>query len=282
MLVTRADRALTLYLFHPLRQAMPGKQSARIPILMYHSISAERRDGHPYFEISTSPSVFAEHMEFLRREGYSSLSLKEAAQQIESKAPPNEKQVVITFDDGYRDFLTGAFPVLRRCGFSATMFLPTRFIGEQVQRFNDTDCLTWSEVRDLQQAGMEFGSHTVSHPQLRSLSFQEIERELRSSKEEMEQKTGTAVRCFSYPYAFPESDRHFVHTLRGLLEAAGYIEGVSTIVGTAQKRSDRFFLERLPVNSWDDLHFFKAKLEGGYDWLHSLQYARKVFKRKAQ
>jgi len=281
MLDTRADRALTLYLFHPLRQGMPRRQGSRIPILMYHGISEARRNGHPYFEISTSPGVFAGHMDFLRGQGYSTISLAEAVQQIASGAPRNGKQVVITLDDGYRDFLTSAFPVLQRCGFSATMFLPTQYIGDQTRRFNDTDCLTWGEIRELQRAGMEFGSHTVSHPQLRTLSFQEIEAELRSSKQEIEDKTGTAVRCFSYPYAFPESDRHFVRSLRDLLEAAGYSEGVSTIVGTAQRRSDRFFLERLPVNSWDDLHFFNAKLEGGYDWLHSFQYARKVLKFKA-
>ena len=148
-------------------------------------------------------------------------------------------------------------------------------------RFNDTDCLTWPEIRELQQAGMEFGSHTVSHPQLHALNLREVEGELRASKQTIEDKTGTGVRCFSYPYAFPESDRNFVRSLRDILQAAGYNEGVSTIVGTAQRGSDQLFLERLPVNSWDDLHFFKAKLEGGYDWLHSFQYARKMLKFKA-
>jgi peptidoglycan/xylan/chitin deacetylase (PgdA/CDA1 family) len=280
MLDTRADRALTLYLFHPIWQGIRVRPGPRIPILMYHGISEARRNGHPYFEISTSPGVFAGHMNFLRSQGYSTISLAEAAQQIASGTPGKGKQVVITLDDGYRDFLSNAFPVLQGCGFVATMFLPTQYIGDESRRFNDTDCLTWAEIRQLQKAGMEFGSHTVSHPQLRTLNFGEIERELRSSKQEIEDKTGTAVRCFSYPYAFPESDRAFIQSLRDLLQAAGYQEGVSTIVGTAQRGSDRFFLERLPVNSWDDINFFNAKLEGGYDWLHSFQYARKLLKFK--
>lgn len=250
----------------------------RIPVLMYHSISGQLRNGHPYYETATSARVFADQMGFLQKNGYSTLSLPQAVDFLKSGQALSDKPVVITFDDGFRDFKTNAFPVLQLYGFRATMFIPTAFIGSEPKQFKDKDCLTWSEVRELRQAGIDFGSHTVSHPQLRDLSDAEIESELRASKSEIEDKTGLPVRSFSYPYAFPEGDHLFVRRLRDTLQMCGYQEGVSTIIGTAERADDQFFLKRLPINTWDDLPFLEAKLEGSYDWLRSAQYASKFIK----
>ncbi len=74
--------------------------------------------------------------------------------------------MVITFDDGFADFYTNAFPLLNRYGFSATVYLPTAYIGKSAREFKGVECLTWDQVRALDRAGVEFGSHTVSHPQL--------------------------------------------------------------------------------------------------------------------
>lgn len=272
----RADRFATLYLFHPLR-AVLGPRRAGIPILMYHSIS--RSDGggrHPYYDTCTAAEVFEEHIRFLHDEGYQTIGLGEAADRIEGGSPAPGKPIVITFDDGFEDFRSGAFPILDRFGYTATVFLPTAYIGDTPQVFKETQCLAWSQVRELQAAGIEFGSHTVTHPQLRDLDFDSIKNEVRVSKEVIEQKLGCAVASFAYPYAFPETDHAFRSGLRQILAECGYQNGVSTVIGTANRFSDRLFLERLPVNSFDDLRFFRAKLEGGYDWLHTIQYSRKV------
>jgi hypothetical protein len=84
------------------------------------------------------------------------------------------------------------------------------------------------------------------------------------------------VTWFSCPFAFPEHDRTFTQHLRECLQRHGYEAGVSTIIGTANARSDRYFLPRLPVNSFDDEDFLQAKLDNGYAWLHPLQYAKKA------
>ena len=81
---------------------------------------------------------------------------------------------------------------------------------------------------------------------------------------------------FSYPYAFPETDRGFIDRLRRVLEESGYKDGVSTIIGRAGRSDSRLFMKRLPVNSHDDVRFFRAKLEGAYDWVHTVQYAAKL------
>lgn len=271
----RPDRAATLYFFHPLRR-MLGRTPAGIPILMYHSISENiggRRSG--YFDICTRPQAFRQQIEWLARNGYQTISLGEAAVKLKVGAGTDEKVVVLTFDDGYVDFYTEAFPTLDRFGYTATVFLPTAYIGDGSREFNGATCLTWDQVRELRKAGVDFGSHTVTHPQLTMLPPAEIRDELEASKQEIEERLGSPIESFSYPYAFPEPNRAFREELREMLIQAGYESGVSTMVGTATSASDRLFLERLPVNSSDDEAFFSAKLEGGYDWLHTLQLASK-------
>jgi peptidoglycan/xylan/chitin deacetylase (PgdA/CDA1 family) len=273
----RIDRLATLYLFEPLQGIRP-RLRRRIPILMYHGISEDVEPGsHPYYRVATSPRLFTQHMQYLHDHEYSVIDLMEAASSPGTE-PRWKNPVVLTFDDGYRNFFTHAFPVMQRYGFSATVFLSTRYVGNPAQLLKGNECLTWTEVRDLHGRGIQFGSHTVSHPQLWGLPPREIERELRESKRALEDNLGAEVRSFAYPYAFPEQDGRFVQALRGTLESCGYQIGVSTILGSARPSDDRFFLPRLPVNSSDDPALFRAKLAGAYDWLHVPQYLRKLGK----
>ena len=116
-------------------------------------------------------------------------------------------------------------------------------------------------------------------PRIPILMYHSIESEVRRSKEKIEHEIGESIKSFSYPYAFPETDNAFTKYLRSIIEAGGYENGVTTSIGTATKEDDIFFLKRIPLNSFDDLPFFTAKLEGGYDWLCKLQYLVKLAKR---
>ena len=274
----RMDRAVSLHVVQPLTRLMPGTSGA-IPILMYHSVSDDQRPQvHPYFETQTSVARFAEHLHWLHQAGYCTISIEEMECHLgEGKNAAN--QVVITFDDGFQDFYRNAAPVLAEKGFTATMFLPTGFISDSRQIFKQRDCMTWSEVRELQRAGFSFGSHTVTHPQLRLLANHEIEYEVKTSKQMLEDATGVPVTSFAYPYAFPETDLNFAERLRGTLEGCGYRNAVSTIIGTAQPGRSDFFLKRLPINDWDDLDLFHAKMDGAYNWMHSAQWLKKRIKR---
>jgi peptidoglycan/xylan/chitin deacetylase (PgdA/CDA1 family) len=274
----RLDRLVTVYLASPWMRIAAGKRLS-IPILMYHSIADEDESKtSAYYRTTTVPSVFADQMRYLRSEGYRTCSLAEVITRLLTNCKNETKSVAITFDDGYHDFYQNAFPVLNECGFMATVFLPTAYIGESRLQFKGKNCLTWSEVKELQRNGVEFGSHTVTHPQLQRLNRCAIEREVVDSKREIEQKTGYCVTSFAYPYAFPETEPDIKRILRETLRSAGYQNGVCTVVGRVRGASDPLFLKRLPVNSLDDTALFHAKLVGAYDWINRPQTAIKAAK----
>ena len=270
----RLDRALSVHVASPLTLLF-GDRSA-IPILMYHSIKHEQQSSvHPYYRTTTPPPLFNKQLRFLQREGYMTCSLEYAVNRLQGQVSSTDKLVVITFDDGYGDFYRHAFPALQRCGFTATVFLPTASIGESPIQFKGKDCMTWPQVRELHRNGIQFGSHTVNHPQLRTLSIQAIDNELLQSKRTIEDKLGCPVTSFAYPYAFPQTDSDFKAQLKNSLRRAGYDHGVCTNIGRANRKSEPLFLERLPVNSGDDMLFFAAKLNGAYDWIAKVQYLSK-------
>jgi peptidoglycan/xylan/chitin deacetylase (PgdA/CDA1 family) len=278
--MARLDRLVTMNVAFPAAKIAGPKAGTRVPILMYHSISENLfGKSHPYYQINTAPQIFVEQMRSLRRMGYRTLTPGEIVEGFQRGADL-AKAFVITFDDGYRDFVKEALPVLKECGFTATIYLATSRIQDAPATFDGAEYLTWGEVRELRKEGMEFGSHTISHPILRDQKPDEVRNELKRSKEIIEDKLGVPVGSFAYPYAFPEEDAAFKKFLDAELQSAGYHNGVTTILGRASREDHRFFLPRLPINSWDDERFLKAKLEGGYDWLHWPQRLKKTLRHK--
>lgn len=278
----RFDRAGSLHIVGPLYRLLAGRDG-KIPILMYHSVADEDESAMgPYFRIAVPPGLFLQQMSWLHEHGYRTASVASAVERLQT-GDVTEKTVVITFDDGYRNFCRHAFPALESFGFTATMFLPTASIGDQPQVFNRRECMTWGEVRELQQRGISFGSHTVTHPQLHDLQADRIREEMLRSRETIEDKTGCSIDTFAYPYAFPQTDEPFKEMLRGILQESGYRYGVCTRIGRAGAASDRLFLERLPVNSADDPALLKAKMAGSYDWVGGLQtLAKRVRKARTK
>jgi len=271
----RVDRAISIRLVRPVSRLLPGRRRhARIPILMYHGIRPTLGARHPYFETNIAPALFARHMELLSNYGYTTVTLREVNEALLTGRAVG-KWVALTFDDGYRDFYTAAFPVLSKYGLTATVFVIPGLTGEQRIDRDGKEFMTWGEIREVQSYGMQIGSHTMTHPQLHSMQPTQIKKELKQSKDLIEDKLGVAIQSFAYPFAFPEQDRPFVQTMKDLLTLHGYCDGVCTIIGTAQRGHDPLFLPRLPVNGYDDLPFLEAKLSGGYDWLHTFQYLRK-------
>ena len=265
-----------------------------LPILMYHSISDDPEPGvHPYYRLCTNPRRFAEQMRWLAESGYRGVTLTEGLAWL--LGPPDEFQnqktetrksrpIVLTFDDGFQDFYTTAWPILKAFGFTATIYLPTAFIGEVSRTFVPTGpgrvaqrrCLSWPEVRELHSWGIEFGSHTVTHPILCDLSLEMMKRELRESKAEIQNRLGTQIYSFAHPYAFPQEDTFYVSRYSTLLRELGYTNSVTTRIARARAADNPLTLGRLFVNTCDDRALFLAKLTGFYDWLGAPQ---RIFRR---
>jgi len=278
----RLDRVTTLCFGVPFRVFFPQPDQGCISILMYHRISdASEGNIPPYFRVNTSPARFEQQMRFLSESDYKVIDLTHAVELLKRNAF-TRNHVVITFDDGFSDFYTAAFPILSKYRFPATMFLPTGCIGQTRKQFKNADCLTWNEVKELSQARISFGSHTVNHPKLKELSYAEIRNELRDSRTTLEQNLQGPINTFAYPYAFPETNKSFVSTLTQILQETGYICCVTTIIGNASASDSAFALKRIPMNDCDDLTLFAAKLNGAYDWLALPQRIRKHTRREVR
>jgi peptidoglycan/xylan/chitin deacetylase (PgdA/CDA1 family) len=288
----RFDRLITLSLAQPVQHvfrrlrmlsARPASFSGSFPILMYHSITDDPEPGvGGYYRLNTPPSLFREHLRMIRDEGFSIVDLAEALRMLKDESKSSNengrrsratsdrhpsKLAVLTFDDGFRDFLTAAWPSLAEFGFKSTVFLPTAFIGRERRMFKTRECLTWDEVRELRRQGVRFGSHTVNHPKLWELEPAAFVSELRESRQTLEDKLGESIDSFAHPYAFPRTNAAYIHRFRETLTESGYRLGVTTSLGCARPGDDPLLLKRLPANGADDAALFRAKLYGAYDWL---------------
>src|SRR5579864_7309794 len=173
---------------------------AQLPaILTFHSIS----EGISPLKIS--PALFAEQMAWLKTNAQV-LPLGDVVSALAEHRRLPERTVVLTFDDGFRDFLDAASPVLERFQFAATIFLPTGYCGRsnswpgQPDGMQPEALLNWKQVADLANRGFIFGAHSMSHPRLPNLPLAEAEREIQGSKTEIEHHINRSVEFFAYPF----------------------------------------------------------------------------------
>jgi peptidoglycan/xylan/chitin deacetylase (PgdA/CDA1 family) len=213
----RTDRLFSIGLVHPALRLLNGHREGRVPILMYHGIRSVLENRHPYYETTTSPQMFACQMQFLRDNGYKTITIGEALEYLTCKED-DVKRVVLTFDDAYQDFYTAAFPTLSNHGFTATVFVVSSFATIKPLRFADRTFMKWEQIREVHSHGIEIGSHTVSHPELWKLHRRDLGYELMHSKETIEDAIGSSIRSFSHPFAFPEHDTEYIQTLSRLLD----------------------------------------------------------------
>ncbi|MEM7582209.1 MAG: trifunctional glycosyltransferase/class I SAM-dependent methyltransferase/polysaccharide deacetylase [Acidobacteriota bacterium] len=231
----------------------------RLPILMYHRVADEGSEALAPYRVTVS--AFEEQLRYLRDHGYRSIDLADWYQFVVFGGALPRGAVLITFDDGYRDFQDNAWPLLEQYGFSATVFL----VAEKIGATNDWDAeygetielLGWRELRQLQAAGVSFGSHTATHPWLPSVSWRQAAREMRRSKQILEQGLGIPINALAYPWGA------FNKPIQFLTGACGYEFGLSTAPGVCEASHSLLALPRLDIEGSDSLEAFVAKLEGG-------------------
>ena len=233
-------------------------RSRQAAILCYHSVTA---DGPPF--LSIAPDTFERQLEMLRERGYQSGGLRDLAALAEGIAP-RAPLAFLTFDDGYLDNFTRALPLLREYGFGALVFiLPTCVddgaafrwpeVAGQLAAYGDVmRSLDWPMVEAMAEAGIEFGSHTLTHPHLPELSDEELAHELGESRARIHDRLGS---CDSIAYPFGDWDAR----VAAAAAAAGY-RFAFTMPRGAQSAATPLSIPRVAVDQRDAGRRFLLKL----------------------
>ncbi len=213
----------------------------RVPILMYHYLSDPPVGADAIrLDLSVTPDNFEAQLAYLKEEGYQTISLNDLAHAISRNSPLPPDPIIITFDDGHRDQYENAFPILQKYGFTATFFIFTQVIDTR-----NVDYLSWDMVKEMHRAGMEFGSHTYSHPDLSGRDDDFLVFEILGSKEAIEERIGEPVRFFAYP-----AGRYDGNTIK-ILQEANFWAAVTTQHGWDQFFNGRYEMTRVRVRGND-------------------------------
>jgi peptidoglycan/xylan/chitin deacetylase (PgdA/CDA1 family) len=222
---------------------MTAGHEGPIPVLMYHSI-AER--GSAWVgDFAVPPSRFAEQLEAIGAAGCTGLTVSELVTAVHGDGDLPPRPVVITFDDGFADFHDQALPLLEAWSLPATVYLTTGFLeGEAATRCTrrpDAPMLSWSQLGELAGRGVELGSHTHTHPELDMLDDEAVWREVATSKRLLEDRLGTGVRSFAYPYGYADE------RVRRAVRLAGYESACGVHHALSSTADDRFSIARLEI-----------------------------------
>ncbi|MFN8539887.1 MAG: polysaccharide deacetylase family protein [Thermomicrobiales bacterium] len=220
-----------------------------IPILMYHYVRTVTDPSDTVgINLSVTPEKFAAQMQYLADNGYTTLTMAEVYAILAGAQPLPPKPVALTFDDGYRDFYTAAWPVLKKHNFKATSYIITSVIGWE-------QYMTWAMLQELDATGqVEIGSHTRTHPDLRGMTKEKRWDEIIGSKAILEEGLGHPVVSFCYPAGYYNADA------LADVKRAGYQTAVTTAYGIKQNVQGAFEMPRVRVNGPDSLSVWAGKL----------------------
>jgi peptidoglycan/xylan/chitin deacetylase (PgdA/CDA1 family) len=223
------------------------------PLLYYHRVA-------PYADPDTGPvpEVFDRQMNILKALGFRGVTLREA---LMASADQSAGMIGITFDDGYRDNYEWAAPILEKYGFRGTIFCVTGVMGQKTAWAEDPRwvghlLMTPEEARELSGRGFEIAAHSRTHPDLTTLSEEELQDEVAGSRRELEDLLGEPVETFCYPYGF-----YNPQTMEAVRKA-GYLAARSTRRMRPGKQEDRFDLPARSISGEMSLPRFAATVMG--------------------
>jgi len=220
-----------------------SKQACSVPILMYHRIAEDGPASLARYRVA--PDLFAAQIAALHRAGYRTVRLEQWIGAIIRNEPMPGQPIILTFDDGYRDFLAAGMPVLRHYGFSATVFLVAERIGgvaEWDSYFGATaPLLSWSELRLLQEVGIEFGCHSATHLPMTGMHLSELGEQTARARGILEEGLAAPVTALAYPYG---AENEFV---RRAVADLGFRAAVNCQPGISRLGDDLLRLPRIEI-----------------------------------
>ncbi|MBN2375001.1 MAG: polysaccharide deacetylase family protein [Sedimentisphaerales bacterium] len=249
-----------------------GVRSVRgVAVLAYHSVD---KSGS---WLSISPEQFREHLQWLKDHQWEGLTIEQYLSRLDGKPGANgaAKEVLITFDDGYENFLTNAVPVLKEMGFPATVFVVTDLVGKRaewyekerknieqfvdgmsfpaedrlvlddiINHFSQERLMDWEQLAQLKEYNIDVESHSSSHQFLSKLSPAELSTELERSQSVFQEKLGRTSRIICYPYGDYSSE------VGKAAEAAGFEAGFIVSLSGDKGANWRFKLGRVGINGF--------------------------------
>ena len=246
-------------------------QEPGLRILLYHRVNPYPFDqlSMTSREISVSPEQFEQQLAYLQSAGFKGIGLDKLEKLIAGKESVNNKEVMITFDDGYEDNLLWAAPLLKKYGFTAVFLVVTSFMErgvaenlwyEEGSPEGYRKFLVWSQVKAIKDMGFWIGSHSVSHPDLNQLSPEELQQELQSSKLILEKNLNVPIASLAYPRGI------FNDPIIQATQNAGYHIAFTTEPGINYQEMAAMALNRTDISASDTLFLFKQKMAGNLDW----------------
>ncbi len=226
---------------------------ALIPILMYHNVRPIDFKSTNAFvsSLTLPPTQLDQQLTYLAERGFRGVTLREVAEYLQGRRDLPPRPVVLTFDDGFENNRTYAYPVLVARGFVGTFFIVAGLVGKP-------EYMTWKQVSELATGGMEIGSHTVTHPDLQGSTPAARETELTVSKQMLEQKLGMSVTALSYPSG------SFNPEVVVAAERAGYRVAVTTRYSSWLDGNHPMELPRVRIQGTDDLSVFRWRIEQNF------------------
>jgi peptidoglycan/xylan/chitin deacetylase (PgdA/CDA1 family) len=228
----------------PKREPSAAQNTARLPIMMYHRVAPDGAEATSRWRLS--PERFEEQLGYLKETGFYSASLAQWAAATASRRPLPGRAIILTFDDGYADFRDFAEPILKKFGFSAVLFVVAECVGKENQWDHDyaekLELMNWDDLRELEAAGFEIGSHSASHPAFSALRAEEIVTEAAGSRATLARHLGAAILSFAYPYG------DFDPVAKHVTGSCGYLFGLSCRSGLASLTDDLLALPRVEVS----------------------------------
>lgn len=234
--------------FLSLFEKPPAKKTivvTEVPILTYHKVSPDPRAGG--LGLRVRPHDFDWQMRYLKENGYHSVDLGAVIDHFENGKVLPDKPVVITFDDGYKNNYLYAYPILKKYGFTATIFVATNIVGginefdyaKNIQPKNEM--LTWGQIKEMNKNGITIGAHTMDHAHLTDVSPSEARQQILGSKKALERELGQEIKYFCYPYG------EYNQTVADIVKQSGFIAATTTDPGVVRSDMNPFLLKRLCI-----------------------------------
>lgn len=206
----------------------------RIPILLHHYVEYVKDEGDTIRKsLNITPYIFEQEIKTLKNAGYAFITISDLADFLDDKNNLPSRPVILTFDDGYRDFYTDVFPILKKHQVKATVYIVPNFLNKP----NNMDIWMLKEI--IKSGLVEIGAHTMDHTYLSGLPLREIKYEVEESKKYLEKNLGIRVVSFAYPGGA------FDNQVIDVVKKAGFTSAVTTVNGIFAQDINKFFLYRI-------------------------------------